>query len=126
MGNHRQELGRSRGRCTTKIQLHCNSIGLLVSVALTAAQARDVTAYDELIAQRDSDPSAMLADKGYDSDPIRHEPSDHDTAPGIPTRRNRKLQHSVSKRLYDLRSRIECFIGHLKKQRRIATRYDEA
>ena len=37
----------------------------------------------------------------------------------------RKVQHSVSKRLYSLRSRIECFIGHLKEQRRIATRYDK-
>jgi transposase len=29
------------------------------------------------------------------------------------------------KRLYALRSRIECFIGHLKEQRRIAIRYDK-
>ena len=32
---------------------------------------------------------------------------------------------SISKPLYALRSRIECFIGHLKEQRRIATRYDK-
>jgi transposase len=38
----------------------------------------------------------------------------------------RKVQYSVSKPLYALRSRIECFIGHPKKQRRIATRYDKA
>jgi transposase len=48
------------------------------------------------------------------------------TNPGrfIPTKRNRKAQHSVNKPLYALRARIECFIGNLKNQRRVATRYD--
>jgi transposase len=77
------------------------------------------------MAQRDSDPGAMLMDKGYDSDPIRQDLRDRGTAPEIPTKRNRKVQHSVGKRLYALRSRIECFIGHLKEQRSIATRYDK-
>ena len=84
-----------------------------------------MTAYDALMEQRDSDPGAMLADKGYDSDAIRHDLQDRGAAPEIPTKSNRKVQHSVSKRLYRLRSRIECFIGHLKEQRRIATRYDK-
>ena len=91
---------------------------------LTAGKAHDVTAYDELMEQRDSDPGAMLADKGYDSDAIRRDLQDRGSAPEIPTKSNRKVQRSVTKRLYRLRSRIECFIGHLKEQRRIATRYD--
>lgn len=78
------------------------------------------------MAERDSDPGAMLADKGYDSEPIRQDLRDRGTAPEIPTKRNRKVQYTVSKQLYALRSRIECFIGHLKEQRRIATRYDKA
>jgi transposase len=94
-------------------------------VVLTGGEAHDVTAYDELMDQRDGDPGAMLADKGYDSDAIRHDLRDRGTAPEIPTKNNRKVQHSVSKPLYKLRSRIECFIGHLKEQRRIATRYDK-
>jgi transposase len=75
--------------------------------------------------QRDSDPGAMLADKGYDSDAIRHDLRDSGATPEIPSRSNRKVQYSISKPLYALRSRIECFIGHLKEQRRIATRYDK-
>ena len=75
--------------------------------------------------QRDSVPGALLADKGYDSDQIRQDLRDRGAAPEIPTKRNRKVQHTVSKRLYALRSRIECFIGHLKEQRRVATRYDK-
>ena len=124
-GGQFQALGRSRGGFTTKIHLRCNAAGLPIGVVLSDGAAHDVTAYDELMAQRDSDPGAMLADKAYDSDTIRHDLRDRGTTPEIPTKRNRKVQHSVSKRLYALRSRIECFIGHLKEQRRIATRYDK-
>jgi transposase len=92
---------------------------------LTEGQAHDVTAYDALMEQRDSDPGVMLADKGYDSGRIRHDLHDRGAAPEIPTKSNRIVQHSVSKPLYTLRSRIECFIGHIKEQRRIATRYDK-
>ena len=77
------------------------------------------------MAERDSDPGVMLADKGYDSDRIRQDLYDRGAAAEIPTKRSRKVQRSVSRRLYALRSRIECFIGHLKEQRRIATRYDK-
>jgi hypothetical protein len=38
---------------------------------LSEGEAHDVTADDELMEKRDSDPGAMLADKGYDSDAVR-------------------------------------------------------
>lgn len=76
------------------------------------------------MAARDSDPGVLLADKGYDSDAIRQDLRDRGAAPEIPTKRTRKAQHSVDKPLYALRARIECFIGKLKNQRRVATRYD--
>lgn len=94
-------------------------------MVLSEGEAHDVTAYDLLMEQRDSDPGVMLADKGYDSDAIRRDLRDRGTTPEIPTKRNRKVQHSVNQKIYALRSRIECFIGHLKEQRRIATRYDK-
>lgn len=92
---------------------------------LSEGEAHDVTADDELMEQRDSDPGAMLADKGYDSDAVRQDLRDRGTTPEIPTKRNRKVQYLVSGPLYAQRARIECFIGHLKEQRRIATRYDK-
>jgi transposase len=107
------------------VHLRCNAVGLPIGVVLSEGEAHDSTAYDALMEQRDSDPGAMLADKGYDSDAIRQDLRDRGAVPEIPTRRNRKAQHSVSKPLYTLRSRIECFIGHLKEQRRVATRYDK-
>jgi transposase len=120
-----QALGRSRGGFSTKIHVRCNAAGLPIGVVLTEGEAHDVTAYDGLMQQRDSDPGAMLADKGYDSDAIRHDLRDSGATPEIPSRSNRKVQYSVSKPLYALRSRIECFIGHLKEPRCIATRYDK-
>ncbi len=88
----KQALGRSRGGFSTKIHLRCNAAGLPIGVVLSEGEAHDVTAYDGLMQQRDSDPGAMLADKGYDSDAIRHDLQDSGATPEIPTKRNRKVQ----------------------------------
>ena len=76
------------------------------------------------MAERDSDPDILLGDRGYDSDPIRDDMRARGGRPEIPTKRNRLVQHSVNRRLYAMRNRIERFINHLKNSRRIATRYD--
>ena len=120
-----QARGRSRGGFGTKIHVRCNAAGLPIGVVLSEGEAHDATAYDGLMQQRHSDPGAMLADNGYDSAAIRHDLRDSGATPEIPTRSNRRVQYSVSKPLYALRSRIECLIGHLKEQRRIATGYDK-
>lgn len=66
-----------------------------------------------------------LADKGYDSEPIRQDLRNRGAVPEVPTKRNRHVQHRVSRPLYTPRSRIECFINRLKNSRRAATRYDK-
>lgn len=120
----RQGLGRSRGGFSTKIHLRANAHGLPIGIVLTPGQAHDATAYADLIEERDSDPGILLADRGYDSDAIRRDAHDRGAAPEIPTKRNRKVQRSVDRRLHALRSRIERFINKLKNSRRVATRYD--
>jgi IS5 family transposase len=90
-------------------------------MVLTPGEAHDVTAYDALMEQRESDPGVLRADKGYDSDAIRQDMRDRGASPEIPTKRHRKAQHTVDRQLYALRARIECCIGHLKERRRIAT-----
>lgn len=102
-----------------------NADGLPIATVLTPGEAHDATAYAALMDERDSDPGAFLADKGYDSDALRQDLRDRGAAPEIPTKKNRKVQYSVDKALYAVRSRIECCIGHLKEQRRIATRFDK-
>jgi transposase len=96
-----------------------------VAVDVTPGEAHDVTAYDGLMEQRDSDPGALLADKGYDSDAIRQDLRDRGASPEIPTKSNRTEQYSVDKALYALRARVEHRIGHLKEQRRIAMRFEK-
>ena len=74
---------------------------------------------------RDSDPGVLLADRGYDSDAIRQDARDRGALPEIPTKRNLRVQHSVGRRLYAPRNRVERFINLLKNFRRVATRYDQ-
>ena len=92
---------------------------------LTPGGAHDATAYDDLMAERDSDPATLLADRGDDSDPIREDIRARGGTPEIPTRRNRRVQHSVDQARYALRNRIERLINRLKQFRRIATRYEK-
>jgi len=113
--------------------VRCNAAGLPIGIVLSEGEAHDVTAFEALMDQRDSDPGAMLADKGYDSDAIRPDLRDRGglkiatprlasaffcgggaPTPEVPTKRNRKVQQSVGKRLYALRARIECFIATSK------------
>ena len=94
-------------------------------MVLTPGEAHDATAYPDLMEERDSEPGILLADRGYDSGAIRQDARDRGVAPEIPTRRNRAVQHSVDRRLYALRNRIERFINRLKNLRRVATRYDQ-
>jgi transposase len=124
-GIQNQALGRSRGGFSTKLHVRVNADGNPIAVSVTPGQAHDVTAYEELMDQRDSDPGALLADKAYDSDAIRQDLRDRGASAEIPTKHNRVVQHSVEKALYALRARVEHCVGHLKEQRRIATRYDK-
>jgi len=66
---------------------------------VTAGQEADCSNYDALMEARDSDPVIRLADKGYDSDPIRRDLCDRGAVPEIPTKRNRHVQRSVSRPL---------------------------
>jgi transposase len=125
-GSHRGSIGRSRGGFTSKLHIRANAHGLPIALHVTAGQEADCSNYDALMAARDSDPAIMLGGKGYDSDPIRQDLRDRGAVPELPTRRNRHVQHSVSRPLYALRSRIECFIKRLKNSRRVATRYDQS
>lgn len=76
------------------------------------------------MAEHDVDPEVLLADRGYDSDAIREDIRSRGGEPQIPTKKNRRVQHSVNRALYALRNRIERLFNRLKNSRRVATRYD--
>lgn len=93
-------------------------------MTLSPGEAHDSTAFADLMAERDANPKLLLADKGYDSDDIRHEVRAHGGTPEIPTKRNRHVQYTVNRALYAMRNRIERCFNKLKDSRRVATPYD--
>lgn len=70
-------------------------------------------------------PAALLADRGYDGYRFRENLLMHDILPIIPPRSNRKVSDHPDYRRYRDRNRIKRMFGMLKRQRRIATRYDK-
>ena len=67
----------------------------------------------------------LVADKGYDADPLRRSLCAKGTTPVIPGRRNRKRPIRHDRRRYRGRHLIENAFCRLKDFRRIATRYDK-
>ena len=71
------------------------------------------------------EPGAVIADKGYDADPLHDTILNVGAEPVIPPRRHRRRPHSYDKALYKERNLIERFFNKLKHFRRVATRYDK-
>jgi len=82
-----------------------------------------MTQAESLLAPFDFD--AVIADKGYDSDPLRELLAARQVEVVIPSRRNRKQPRDYDKERYRERNIVERFINRLKWYRRIATRYDK-
>lgn len=124
-GAERNALGRSRGGFSTKVNARTNAEGQAIGIDITPGQVHDVTAYPALMNTIDCDPEQMLADKGYDSEAVRHDIEQRGGRAEIPSIASRKIQHVVDKAVYGLRNRIERFFNRLKNSRRVATRYDK-
>ena len=91
-------MGRSRGGLTTKIHLLADELGVPRSFVLTGGQTRDCT--QAIVLLGDLRPGAMLADKGYDTDPILNHLAERGIAAVIPPRSMRKVQRSFDRTLY--------------------------
>ena len=124
-GAERNELGRSRGGFSTKINARTEAEGLPIAIVITPGQDHDVTAYSALMEELDADPEQLLGDKGYDSDAVRKDVAERGGRALIPTKKNRKVRQTVDKAVYALRNRIERMFNRLKNSRRVATRFDK-
>ena len=82
-----------------------------------------MTQADSLLAPFDFD--AVIADKGYDSDPLRELLAAQQVEVVIPSRRNRKQPRDYDRIHYRERNIVERFINKIKWYRRIFTRYDK-
>ena len=67
----------------------------------------------------------MLADRAYDSDPLRTFIVVQGGEPVIPSRRNRKVPIQHDRVLYRERNIVERGIGWLKQCRRLATPFEK-
>ncbi len=68
---------------------------------------------------------AVIADKGYDSDPLRELLAAQQVEVVIPFRRNRKQPRDYDRIRYRERNIVERFINRIKWYRRIFTRYEK-
>lgn len=94
-----------------------------MAIKLTGADAADSPHLPELIAGKMT--TAVMADKGYDSDANRRSIHGRGAESCIPPRKNRTEPIEYDRHLYKERSVVELFFGRIKEYRRVATRYDK-
>jgi transposase len=122
--NNQQEMGRSRGRLTSKIHAVVDTNGLPVYLALTPGEAHANRLCSVLLGAL-LPKTMLLADRGHDADLIRELVRQQGASADIPPKRDRKNPICFSPHLYSARNLIERFFNKIKHCRRVATRYDK-
>ncbi|EOL8851569.1 IS5 family transposase [Klebsiella michiganensis] len=131
-------LGRSRGGFGTKVHLATDSTGLPLSLFLSGGQSHE-SRYAETLLNRvgvirrnghlKCRPKAVLADKGYSSQSLRHHLKIKGIKAVIPFKSNEKAsrdgRRKLNVRLYKKRNVVERCFAILKENRRIATRSEK-
>ena len=121
-----QAVGRSKGGFGTKMHVLVDSLGRLLGLLFSPGQGSDHAYAPELakraIAVRSQ---AVMGDKGYDSNKLRDQMHDAGIEVLIPFRKCRKVCPEIDRERYKQRNIIERFIGKIKENRRVATRYDK-
>lgn len=122
-----QALGRSRGGFGTKLHLLVDKAQRLIYLSPSPGQASDHSHAPALIEQAASERrlKILCADKGYDSEKLRIKIRESGMRPVIPKRGNSLQSPDFCYAIYKQRNMIERFIGKLKENRRMATRYDK-
>jgi transposase len=67
----------------------------------------------------------VLADRGYDADDIVRQLAEQRCVAVIPAKKNRTQPRPHDAALYVERHLVECFFQKLKRNRRVATRYEK-
>ena len=100
-----------------------DALGNLVRFTLLPGQRHDLIGVEALLDGLNFE--ALIADKAYDSDALRTEVSAGGAQVVIPPRSNRVSQLDCDMEMYKWRHLVENFFCHLKRFRRIATRYEK-
>jgi len=123
MGPAANALGRSRGGFSTKLHAVVTLDARPIELKATPGQQHEATVGEELLDFVRGE--ACLADGGYDADRLLEAARHRDLVPVIPPSKARKRRRRYDRQLYRLRYRVEVFFHNLKRNRRIATRYDK-
>ena len=98
----------------------------LLALVLSPGQSSDHRHAPELAEQAIAySAQTVIGDKGYDSDSLREQIEDAGLESIIPFRKSRKARPEIDRERYKERNIVERFIGRLKENRRVATRYDK-
>ena len=116
-------MGRSRGGLTTKLHAVADARGRPVRLGLTAGQRHDAPQALPLL--EGLAPAYLIADRGYDADPLVAALTARGTCAVIPSRRKRRHPRAYDTARYAQRHAIERLFSRLKQFRRVATRYDK-
>jgi transposase len=108
---------------TTKIVALVDALGNLVRFVLLPGQRHDSVGVAALI--DDVPVAALIGDKAFDSNSLRHKLDERGVLAVIPPKNNRKEVISCDFAMYGWRHLVENFFCSLKQFRRIATRYDK-
>ena len=103
-----------------------DSFGRLLKLVLSPGQSSDHRYASELAGQAVAyHAQTIMGDRGYDSDTLRGQIEDAGLESIIPFRKCRKVHPAIDCERYKERNIVERFIGKLKENRRVATRYDK-
>ena len=122
-GQEAQALGRSRGGFSTKVHIAVDALGNPLRSLLTAGQRHDSPQASMLI--EGYEPRVLIADKGYDSNPLLEAVTAKGIEAVIPPKKSRLVQREYDRHLYRERHLIECFISKIKQYRRVFSRFEK-
>jgi transposase len=108
---------------TTKIVALVDALGNLARFVLLPGQRHDSVGVEPLL--EGVAMGALIGDKGFDNNRLRHDLDQRHVQAVIPPKANRKTTIRCDFAMYRWRHLVENFFCSLKQFRRIATRYDK-
>ena len=120
--NGSQSIGHARGGPTTKIHASVDALGNPSRILLTEGQTHDITQTEALVAGVRN--ANIIADKGYDSKKVIALLESQGCQPVIPARKC-SPPREIDWHLYKERALVEGFFQKIKRNRRIAMRFEK-
>jgi transposase len=122
-------VGKTKRGKGTKIMAVADRHGLPLAVSVESAQKAEVALVEDVMGYRFTDdvPVRLIADKGYDSDPLDEYLRKADVeliAPHRSNRKRKKTQDGRALRRYRRRWKMERLFSWLYNFRRIVTRWE--